>query len=663
MKQFWTKLSFFFLAFLATSSAFAQPSKGNVLNAAGNGIVLTVEDEKVTRNDFEAVFRKNNRDTVVTAASLDEYMELFVNFKLKVREARAEGLDTAASFIRELAGYRKQLARPYLIDNDLLDALVQEAYDRKQFEVRASHILIKVDPSATPEDTLRAYKRIITLRNRILSGESFAEVATGKQGSEDPSVRENRGDLGYFSAFQMVYPFETAAYTTPVGEVSMPVRTRFGYHIVKTIDKRQARGELRAAHIMLRHKDTTNAEANAEVEARIQEIYSKLVAGEDFGELAMRFSADASTARNGGELPWFGTGKMVEPFENAAFALSADGQISKPVKTSYGWHIIKRLEYKPVPTFAESESEIRKKVSRDTRSDMTRQSFIRKLRAEYGTAVNPKSLKPIYKAGAADSAFASGQGIRVKKQKALNKPLFSIADRTYTAREFYQYLNDARIKRRGETGKEIIDRELDKFIETEIMAYEDRQLENKYNEFRLLMNEYHDGILLFELTDRKVWSRAVKDTTGLLAFYEANLNRFMWNDRATATVYLCNDEKVARQVERLIQRGRTPIEIKDEINKSSALNVRIEEGSYERGEDELIDALPWEINKVQLRPHNGQTAVVVITDVIPAAPKKLDEARGMITAEYQNYLEKAWIDELRAKYKYAIHKDVLHTIR
>jgi peptidyl-prolyl cis-trans isomerase SurA len=663
MKQFWTKLSFFFLAFLATSSAFAQPSKGTVLNASGNGIVLTVEDEKVTRDDFEAVFRKNNRDTVVTPASLDEYMELFVNFKLKVREARAEGLDTASSFIRELAGYRKQLARPYLIDNDLLDALVQEAYERKQFEVRASHILIKVDPNASPEDTLRAYKRIMTLRNRILSGESFAEVATGKLGSEDPSVRENRGDLGYFSAFQMVHPFESAAFTTPVGEISMPVRTRFGYHIVKTVDKREARGELRAAHIMLRHKDTTNAEANAEVEARIQEIYSKLVAGEDFGELSMRFSADASTARNGGELPWFGTGKMVESFENAAFALTADGQFSKPVKTSYGWHIIKRLEYKPVPTFAESESEIRKKVSRDTRSDMTRQSFIRKLRTEYGTTVNPKSLKPIYKAGEADSAFASGQGIRVKKQKALNKPLFSIAKRNYTAREFYQYLNDAKIKRRGESGKEIIDRELDKFIETEIMAYEDSQLESKYNDFRLLMSEYHDGILLFELTDRQVWSRAVKDTTGLIAFYEANQARFMWKDRATATVYMCNDEKVARQVERLVQRGRTPIEIKDEINKTSALNVRIDEGSYERGEDDLIDALPWEVNKVQLRPHNGQTAVVVITDVIPAAPKKLDEARGMITAEYQNYLEKAWIDELRAKYKYTIHKDVLHSIR
>lgn len=655
MNNFWIKPAlFFFFAIAALGTSFAQ---------SGSDIVLTVEDEKVTRDDFEAVFRKNNRDTSVTAASLDEYMELFVNFKLKVLAAQAEGLDTASSFIRELAGYRKQLARPYLIDNDLLDALVQEAYDRRQFEVRASHILIKVDPNATPEDTLRAYKRIIGLRDRIKAGESFAEVATGKAGSDDPSVRENRGDLGYFSAFQMVYPFESAAYNTPVGEISMPVRTRFGYHIVKTVDKRAARGELRAAHIMLRHKDTTNTEANAEVESRIQEIHSKLIAGEDFGELAMRFSSDASTARNGGELPWFGTGKMVEPFENAAFALESDGQISQPVKTTYGWHIIKRLEYKPVPSYAESEAEIRKKVSRDMRSDMTRQSFISKLRAEYGTTVNPKSLKPIIKAGQADSAFASGQGIRVKKEKSLNKPLFSIASKSYSALDFYRYLNDAKIKRRGETSQEIINRELDKFIESEIMAYEDSQLEAKYNEFRLLMNEYHDGILLFELTDRKVWSRAVKDTTGLLAFYDDNQNRFMWKDRASATVYLCNDEKIARQVERLVQRGRTPIEIKDEVNKSSALNLRIEEGTYERGENELVDAVTWGINKVQLIPHNGQSAVVVITDVLPATAKKLEEARGMITAEYQNYLEKAWIEELRSKYKYTIHREVLHSIQ
>lgn len=657
MKNFFiASLTVGLVVFTATIVTGQQNSKDD--------IVLTIEDETVTLADFEAVFRKNNRDTAITAEALDEYMELFINFKLKVREAREEGLDTTASFLRELSGYRRQLSRPYLVDNDLLEDLIQEAYERRKYEVKASHILINAEPNAAPEDTLRAWNRIMRLRERILAGEDFATVATSKSGSEDPSARENKGNLGYFTSFQMVYPFETAAYETPVGEVSMPIRSRFGYHIVKTHDKRPARGEVRVAHIMLRHKDTTDAEARAEVEARIHEIHSLLEEGGDFAELAQRYSQDQSTSRNGGELPWFGTGKMVESFENAAFALTQDGDISNPVLTNYGWHIIKRLEYKPIPTFEEMETEIRKKVSRDSRAEMTRQSFINKLKAEYGTSPNTKNLKPLFKAAQKDdSTFVDEYGIRVAKQKALDKPLFNIEDQRYTVKDFYNFLNTAPIRKRGARAEDIINEKLEEYIRKELMAYEDANLERKHNEFRLLMNEYHDGILLFELTDKKVWSRAVRDTLGLEAFYEANKDRFMWDDRAVASIYACNSAKNAKSVERMLKKGATPSEIKDSVNKSSALNVRIEEDTWERGEQRILDLLDWNKGEIAVLENEGVHYVVHLQDVIPAQPKAIDEARGIITAEYQNHLEKSWIETLRNNFNYTVNREVLHSLQ
>ncbi|WP_306640463.1 peptidylprolyl isomerase [Sanyastnella coralliicola] len=630
----------------------------------GDQIVLTVEDEQVTLSDFEAIFMKNNRDSVITQASLDEYMELFINFKLKVREAVEEGLDTNAAFQRELQGYRKQLSRPYLIDNELLDELVQEAFERKSQEVNASHILIKCDQNATPEDTLKAYNRIMELRKRIEGGEDFAAVATSKGGSEDPSVRENEGNLGWFTAFQMVFPFENAAYTTEVGKVSQPVRTRYGYHILKVHDKRDARGEIRVAHIMVRHKDKNDVQAKQEAENKAREIHKMLQEGSDFGELAMRFSQDASTSRNGGELPWFGTGKMVEEFEDAAFALKEDGQISEPVETTYGWHIIKRLEYRGVPDFASQESDIRKRVSRDSRAELTKQSFINKLKAEYGVNPITKSLKDIYKAADDDSAFVGSNGIKVKKMKKLSKELFSIDGNVYTAKDFYEHLNTSKIRRRDMTGREIVDSELNKYIERELMSYEDSQLERKYNDFRLLMNEYHDGILLFELTDRKVWSKAVKDTTGLEAFYEANKMNFMWEERVNGTIFTCADKKIAKSVRKMLKRGKTLVEIKDELNKTSSLNLSLEEGTWERSDKAELFAkaelVSGEIAEVEM---NGQIVLIQVNELIAPTPKALNEARGMITAEYQNSLEQQWIEELRAKYSYQVNREVLYMIK
>lgn len=646
------KQVFFTLTILAASfSSIAQSSD----------IILKVEDEQVTREDFESIFRKNNRDSVITSASLDEYMELFINFKLKVRAAMEAGLDTSSSFQRELLGYRKQLARPYLVDQALLDELIEEAYERQKQEVRASHILIKCDPNASPADTLKAYERIVALRDRIVNGESFEAVATAKNGSQDPSVRDNKGDLGYFSAFQMVYPFEEAAFNTAVGEISAPVRTNYGYHILQVNDKRDARGEILAAHIMIR-VDEKNPTSKMEGEEKINEIYALLKEGNDFSELSVKYSDDPSTAKRGGELPWFGTGKMVEEFENAAFSLENNGDISAPFMSPYGWHIVKRIDYKPIPDFKSAKNDIKSKVSRDARAELTKSSFLKKLRKEYAVEVDQKCMKAIYKAADADSAFL-GKGLGTIKSKTLQKPLLTIDGKSRNVESFVNNLNNAKIRDKRLSSKEIVDQQLEAYINSELMDYEDSRLEDKYNDFRLLMNEYHDGILLFELTDEKVWSKAVKDTLGLQAFYEENKSDFMWEERADVVIYTCKNAKVAKALRKAIQRGKDLNEINDELNETTRLNFSYEEDVLERSEKEIFDTITWEEGLSENIEEQGQIVIVQINEIIPAAPKTLEEARGLITAEYQNYLEAEWIKELRAKYSFEVNESVLHSIK
>lgn len=646
------KQVFFTLTILAASfSSIAQSSD----------IILKVEEEQVTREDFESIFRKNNRDSVITTASLDEYMELFINFKLKVRAAMEAGLDTSSSFQRELLGYRKQLARPYLVDQALLDELIEEAYERQKQEVRASHILIKCDPNASPADTLKAYERIVALRDRIVNGESFEAVATAKNGSQDPSVRDNKGDLGYFSAFQMVYPFEEAAFNTAVGEISAPVRTNYGYHILQVNDKRDARGEILAAHIMIR-VDEKNPTSKMEGEEKINEIYALLKEGNDFSELSVKYSDDPSTAKRGGELPWFGTGKMVEEFENAAFSLENNGDISAPFLSPYGWHIVKRIDYKPIPDFKSAKNDIKSKVSRDARAELTKSSFLKKLRKEYAVEVDQKCMKAIYKAADADSAFL-GKGLGTIKSKTLEKSLLTIDGKSRSVESFMKKLNNAKIRDKRLSSKEIVDQQLEAYINSELMDYEDSRLEDKYNDFRLLMNEYHDGILLFELTDEKVWSKAVKDTLGLQAFYEDNKSDFMWEERADVVIYTCKDAKVAKALRKAIQKGKGLNEINDELNETTRLNFSYEEDVLERSEKEMFEKITWEEGLSENIEEQGQIVIVQINEIIPAAPKTLEEARGLITAEYQNYLEAEWIKELRAKYSFEVNESVLHSIK
>jgi peptidyl-prolyl cis-trans isomerase SurA len=637
--------------------------------------VLDIAGERVSLSDFQHVYGKNNRDSVYSVEALDDYMELFINFKLKVREAEAMGMDTAEAFITELAGYRSQLARPYLVDGDLLDTMVEEAYERKGMEVRASHILVNVEDNATPADTLAAWKRIQSIRARVKSGEDFEAVARSKNGSDDPSAVSNGGDLGWFTAFQMVYPFECAAFNTPEGEVSTVVRTRFGYHILNVVGKRKARGEVQVAHIMVRMPSDAPQDQVANAEGRIQEVKRLLLSGESFESLALKYSEDPSTANKGGLLPWFGTGKMVESFEDAAFGLEEMGDLAGPVRTDYGFHLLKLMDKKTLPTFEESRRELSKKVRRDSRAEITKTSFVRALKGEYGATVSNRRREALKAAATKiDSLFYPGHPLEGVRKSELGRKLFSVAGSPRTVEDFLTWANAGKIRNVERPQAAMVSEEIDNYVAQELLAYEDTQLEAKHNDFRLLMEEYHDGILLFELTDQKVWSRAVKDTTGLMEFHGQNRNEFMWEERLDAGIHTCEDAKIAKKVRKELRKNSDIEGLRRELIAERPLALRNEFGKFVEGENGWADRAFEALRDGSLAPDKhgltiletteggDQIILVHVKEHMMPMPKALDECRGQAIAAYQDHLEKEWIMELRRKYPHDINREALYSL-
>jgi peptidyl-prolyl cis-trans isomerase SurA len=622
-------------------------------------IILSVGGESVPRSEFVRVFKKNNtKESGFDQKAVEDYLELYINYKMKVHEALELGMDTVQSFRDELAGYRKQLAQPYLVDKQVSDALIREAYDRMKKDVRASHILIKCDQNALPKDTMDAFAKAVKVRAELLKGADFA--ATAKKYSDDPSAKENGGDLGYFTSMQMVYPFESAAYSLKSGETSQPVRTRYGYHLIKVYDSRPDQGEIRVSHIMVKIASGASADDSTKAVQKINEIYEKLKGGEKFEDLAKQFSDDQSSSKNGGLLPWFGTGRMVPEFELAAYSLKYPGDYTGPVRTAYGWHIIKLMETKPLPSFENMQAELKQRVQKDSRSDLSRSSMIAKIKSRYGFKENSKSRTDFYKV--VDSTLSQGSW-SADKAAGLNAVMFTLNSKDHSQQEFATYVNDHQSRRGAPMPLEaLVNNFYGEWINETCLSLEESQLDSLYPDFRNLMQEYRDGILLFELTDKKVWSKAVKDTSGLKEFYEKNKSKYMWPDRIDATIYTCANADVAKEVHKMMKKIDDVDTLMAKINVTSQLNLQVRSGKYPHGENEIIDQIQWKTGMSQDVTKNGQVSFVVINSVMPAQSKSIEEAKGLITADYQSALEKEWIGQLRAKYPLQVNRPVVESV-
>ena len=631
-------------------------------------ILLTLDGDPVYLSEFTRILDKNSQ--IEMNSDLEESLRLFINFKLKVKEAQSLGYDTTRQFREELKRNREQIAKPYLLDQNVNDQLLEEAYQRSLQEVRSSHILIAVSPDAPPSDTLRAFQKAMKVKNRLDSGEDFATVA--REVSEDPSAQTNGGDLGYYTVFQLVYPFENAIYNTPVGAVTDPVRTQFGYHIIQVTDKRKTRGQLQIGVILKAYNFAMTDQDTLDVQTEIYRIDSLLKSGEDFAELAKKFSDDRSTGNRGGVTRWFGVGTFPSEIEETAFALENIGAVSQPIETDMGWYIIKLLDKKGAPSKEEVLPSLSRSVSRDARSAKSRKEIAKKLKAEYKYSLNKENYEEFYRL--VDASIFDGRWDPIV---AVNKNgiLFTLGDSKVLQKEFGQFLFNNMKTGSATTIAEYVDREFERFTEAKVLEYEDSQLDKKYPEFAALYNEFKEGNLLFEITDKMVWSKAAEDTTGLKSYYEKNKSNYLWDERVDGYVIRLKSKSAlnayADRVYKTVEKNFKKVTDQAELERLITTETKTYQGDsfelilgpFAKGANRLIDNMKWKKDEL-LKSTEGETVMIAwITSVRKPEPKQLSEAKGQILADYQDYLEKEWVSQLRKKYSVVINEEVLGTIR
>ncbi len=635
-------------------------------------ILLNIAGDNITAGDFMYVFNKNNlnRDAQSPEA-IKDYLDLYVNFRLKVKQAEELGMDTLESFRKELAGYRKQLAQPYFTDESVSEKLLKEAYERKLWDVRASHILFRADKNATPQDTLAAYEKAMNAYKRIAAGEDFGAVA--KEMSEDASARDteasqyrparkgNLGDLGYFTVFDMVYPFESGAYNTPTGTVSLPVRTDYGYHLIKVTDRQPALGQALVAHVFISMPPNATAQDSLHKREKIEAAYEKVLAGMPFADIVRDFSEDKASAGNGGKLPWFGCNRMVPEFVVATRNLKDTGSISQPFSTPFGYHIIKLLDRKPVGTYEQEEAGLNSRLEKDVRNKLSEESVINRIKSEYNFKEYPKAIEALF--GTLDSSITNGEWSASKAQ-GLEKPVFILGDSKYNQQDLAAFIAKKQTKRLTDI-RGFFNDIYKSYVQETCLAYEDSKLEDKYPDFRMLVQEYHDGILLFDLTDKMVWSKAVKDTAGMAAFYNANPGKYMWDKRFNASVVTILKPEVvnADEVRSMFDTGKSTEEILNSYNTDTTLNILVESAKFSEGDSPVIDKMKWKTGLSPMVDSPSGPTFVYGYEILEPEPKTLQEARGLVTADYQSYLEEEWIRELRAKYTVTVYEDVLSTLK
>ncbi|MDC9721479.1 MAG: peptidylprolyl isomerase [Urechidicola sp.] len=593
-------------------------------------VLFTIDDSPVYTAEFLRVYQKNlDILTDESQKDMDNYLDLFVNYKLKVQQARDLGYDTLPSYIKELGTYKKQLMEPYLKDDSVVEGLVQEAYERSLKEISASHILVLVDRNK-PNDTIAAYKKINKARTKIVDGIVFEEVAS--EYSEDPSVKKNRGSLGYFTVFNMVYPFENATYTTEIGNLSKPFRTKFGYHIVKVNDIRDALGEVEAAHIMIKGDSLSS-------KTKINEIYKQLEQGEDFAYLAKTQSEDKYSAQKEGSLGRFGTGKMVKEFETVAFALKNEGDYSEPFKSPYGWHIIKLIHKFPVADFEASKKDLEAKVKRSDRSRIVSSSIVTKLKKEYKIEVNQIALDALKKENLKEST------------SNFSETLLTINGKQTLQKEFINYLKS----------RSISDFDFEKFVDLKVLEYYKNYLETSETEYSNTYKEYEEGLLLFELLQNKIWDTS-KDSIGVQTYYDNHKKDFVLEERFEGIVAACSDKKSAKKVMKQFGNDVATDEIKKSVNTEEEVIVIFKSGTFNMA-DELIPAdYSFAVGVSKIYKVENKFVVIKSDKILKSEQQELADIRGKVISDYQEQLEKLWIEELNDSYVVKMNESEVESI-
>ncbi|MDW8427268.1 MAG: peptidylprolyl isomerase [Chitinophagales bacterium] len=628
-------------------------------------ILFTIGDEPVTAGEFVKVYQKTNisGEADFSEASLREYLELYINFRLKVKEARELGLDTTAAVLNEFRTYRSKLTPSYMFDTSLL----REAYQRMQKELRVEHLLIKLDPSASPADTLAAYRRALQWRKLLTTGKmSFQTLAADS--SQDPSAKENLGDLGWITPMQLIYPFERAAYSLKPGVISPPVRTPFGYHLIRVTDTRPSQGQVTVAHIFIKLPQKATEEDAQRARQKIDSIYEALKAGASWDEMVKKYSQDRTTIANAGQLKPFGTGQMVVEFEQAAFALKNPGDISEPVRTKFGYHIIKLISKKPLSDFNSVKDDIRKRIENGPWKDYAKERFITRLKEQYPVREFPANRQALL--ARMDSTLLKGLWSDTVAA-GMTAPVLTVTDtrwipetKTYTQADLADFIekNQRKFMNKGSIPA-MFETLYEQFVNNCLTLFEDARLEAKHAPFRDLMEEYMNGILLFDLASDKVWTRAVEDTSGLRQFYEQNKMNYMGQEKAQVTIFKARNAAVADQFKALQAKGLSDEKILARLNKKDKNALTLTQETFEKGKNSELEKLGWgSPGQTYTVATDSVVRILRIDKILPPAPRPLNEIKGYVVADYQEKLEKEWVAELRQKYPVAVNEQVFRTL-
>lgn len=670
-----------------------------------NPVVMEVGGQKIAKDEFMKDFMSSVGERLaakpgVTEAekrqALDEYVELYATFRAKLKDAYALGFDTMPNLIEELKTYRDELAAPYLIDSATLERILHEAYDRNHYSLRAAHILIMVSPDATPEDTLKAYKRIMGLRDRIMGGEDFFAVSSEEVHRQQPEAptRPNEGDLGYFTAFGMVYPFENAAYALKVGEVSMPVRTRFGYHIIKLLDKVEMFGKCDLAHIWLMGQDSTMRKYE------INDCYNRLVDGQDFAIVA-RQSDDRTTNGNGGLMPNATLNNIPPEYVDVAQHLK-EGEFSKPFFTQYGWHIVKMVRRDTLPPYESMVPYYKQKMTRDQRGEESRKAFTLSSMKRYGiqdltkTPVpQPKGKKRKKKEPVKMQASLQQLYDIVPVEATRNRwdyndsmvtdihPILTMPGKSYTTLDLARYISTHQRGERPLKSEYFVNMKYSDFIDSVVMVYVDSRLEKDNPELAAVVEEYRHGLMIFNYNNAMVWRKALHDTAGFADFYarESSTKRmdnpddsvYFWKTRARVVTVNVVDSaciapaKAAKILKKALKKNKGSLEMKDMLTEAVGKKctaprpVSVAPDLVEMGHQNLLSAGQWQ-KGVYLSPKTKGYRAVVVEEVMPPMLKGQMEARGYYMNGFQNEVERKHNDMLNKKYNVKINYDVVKQI-
>lgn len=636
-------------------------------------VLLTINGKPSTVGEFLYIYEKNNQETNVEKKSIDEYLDLFINFKLKVAEAESLGIDTTESFRKELAGYRSQATPKYMTSEKAQEAAIQKAYQRMQVDRKVSHIALRCPSSATAEEEQAVLDKINQARVRVTTGltvttgkgkrqktvqqpaEDFNKVAV--EVSDDPSVAQNEGHIGWVRPFRFVFSFEEATYNTPLGEVSEVFRTPYGFHILK-VEEERAHEDIHASHIMKMTPRGNDSIAEMAKQA-IDSLYEVVSAGADFAETAAHNSDDRGSAMRGGDLGFFGRGQMVPEFEEAAFALENAGDLSKPVRSQYGWHIIRLEDRRGIQPLEEIRNEISKQVVRSDYRKEIEKGFEDELKAEYGFTENRSALDRLI------AAAEARNGLDSLELADMAEELFSFADVHRSLGDFKEWLDN-----NNQTALHImrkaVEEKYEQYASNELRAYEDSQLERKNPELQNLITEYHDGILLFEVSLRNVWDKATTDTEGITQFFNQHKKEYTWSEpRYKGYVVYCKDQRIAKAAKQIINSAHpdsVASYLHNRLNVDSTQYVRFEKGLWKAGENKAVDKYGLKVKGADFQPSEELPVVFCIGKKLKS-PEVYTDERGPVTSAYQDYLEEEWLRQLHEKYTVEVNQEVFEKLK